>query len=185
MKRAIFLDRDGVLCKDKNLFYKGSPIVKPEQFEWEDGAKEGLHILSKLDEFLLFLVTNQSVLSTGDLTIEEFHMINSPIYKELKSYGREFDGVYFCPHPRDGGCACRKPRIGMLLRAEKELSIGLKSSYIIGDGTSDIEMGRRVGCKTILVKTGYGGRDGSYLINPDFVEDSLFEAGNLIRKLER
>ena len=92
MKKAIFMDRDGVICEEKNLFYKGYPITLPEQFEWIPHSKEALAFLSKLEDFLLIITTNQSIINKGLLSLEDFHKINSPIYSELEKYNRKFSG---------------------------------------------------------------------------------------------
>jgi len=68
------------------------------------------------------------------------------------------------------------------LKAKKEFNIDLKKSYLIGDKTSDILAGKRAGCKTILVKTGYGGRDKSFFVKPDFITKNLLEAVKIINK---
>jgi histidinol phosphatase-like enzyme len=74
----------------------------------------------------------------------------------LQSEGVALDGWYWCPHVSDSGCECRKPEAGMLLRAQRELGIDLGRSWMVGDKLSDLEAGRRVGARTVLVATGYG-----------------------------
>lgn len=175
MKRAIFIDRDGVICEDRNLFYRGAPITKPEHFKWVKNAREALKILSRM-EFLLIVVTNQSLINRGLLSVEDFHRINQPINEELRRYEKSLDGLYFCPHLQEENCECRKPKIGMLLRAREEMGIDLAQSWVIGDKTSDVKMGKDAGCRTILVLTGYGGRDYSFKVSPDFTEKDLYDA---------
>jgi D,D-heptose 1,7-bisphosphate phosphatase len=175
MKRAVFLDRDGVICKEKNLFYRDSPITNPEQFEWIPESKKAFYFLSKLENFLLVVITNQSVINKGLLNIEQFNKINQPIYNELKKYKKNLDGLYFCPHTPEERCECRKPKIGMLLQAKRDLNINLKESYFVGDKTSDIQTGKNAGCKTILVNTGWGGKDYEFDIKPDFNINNLLD----------
>jgi D,D-heptose 1,7-bisphosphate phosphatase len=181
MNRAIFFDRDGVICKEKNLFYKGFRITEPEHFEWEDGVPEALKKFSGLD-YLLVVVTTQSQIGRGLMSTEKLSMINKPIYDELKKYNRTLDGFYFCPHVPQDNCDCRKPKIGLMLRAKNDLSIDLENSWMMGDTTSDILAGNIARCKTILVKTGYAGRDGQFSIEPDFTAESLLNAYNTIVK---
>ena len=181
MKKAIFMDRDGFICEEKNLFYKGSPITLPEQFEWIPQSKEALAFLSKLENTLLVIITNQSSINKGILSLENFHKINKPIYDELRKNNRNLDGLYFCPHLPEENCGCRKPKRGMVLQAKKDLNINLNKSYFIGDKTSDIKTGKNAGCKTVLVRTGYGGRDYKFNIKPDFITENLWEARLLIK----
>ena len=175
------MDRDGVICEEKNLFYKGSPITLPEQFEWIPQSKEALAFLSKLENTLLVIITNQSSINKGILSLENFHKINKPIYDELRKNNRNLDGLYFCPHLPEENCGCRKPKMGMVLQAKKDLNIDLNKSYFIGDKTSDIKTGKNAGCKTVLVRTGYGGRDYKFNIKPDFITENLWEARLLIK----
>lgn len=175
MNKAIFMDRDGVICEEKNLFYNGSPITRPEQFEWIPESKKAFSFLSSLEDFLLVVVTNQSSINKGLLSVEDFYKINQPIYDELKKYGRNLDGLYFCPHIPGEGCECRKPQIGMLLQAKRDLDIDLEKSYFIGDKTSDIKAGNDAGCRTILSLTGYGGKDFQFDAIPNFIISNLLE----------
>jgi len=176
MNKAIFIDRDGVICEEKNLFYKGYRIVKPEHFEWVMNSKKAIEVLSKLKDFKLILISNQSGINRNLITIEDFHKINQPLYNELEKNRLVFNGIYICPHLSSENCNCRKPKTGMILQAKEDLDIDFEKSYIIGDQTSDIKMGKDVGCKTILVKTGYGGVDNSFNVNPDFIVENLLEA---------
>lgn len=184
MNQAIFFDRDGVICKEKNLFYRGYPLTKPEHFEWEDFSREALQRFSSLD-FLLILITNQAQINRGLLTSKDLYEINKPIYEELRKYGRFLDGFYFCPHLPEEKCECRKPEIGMFKKARQDLDIDLKNSWLIGDTTSDIKAGKNAGCKTILVQTGYAGKDNQFIINSDFIAKNLIEAYDLIQNESR
>lgn len=179
MNKAIFIDRDGVLCKEKNMYNQGTPITRPEHFEWIPEAKEALAYLSKL-EYLLVLTTNQPLINQGLITLKDFYEINKPIYEELNKHNKELN-VYFCPHIPKENCVCRKPRIGMLLNAKKELDIAFHQSYIIGDKTCDIQAGKNAGCKTILVLTGYGGKDNQYVVKPDYTINNLLELKGILK----
>ena len=176
MRSAVFLDRDGVLCKDKNIFYKGKPVTM-DNFDMEEDSVEGLRYISSRD-YLIFLITNQSAIGRGITTEEEFQRVNRKI-EELA--GIKFNGIYYCPHKKEDNCRCRKPKIEMLLRAKREFMIDLENSYVIGDKTSDIKMGVDAGCKTILVKTGYGGRDDTCLVKPDSVIKTLKDISIVIK----
>lgn len=175
-KRAIFLDLDGVVRKEKNLFYTGSPVAKPEHFEWEIGSQEAMQKFSGLKDFFIVIITNQSQIGRNLLKKEDFYEINRPIFEEFRRYNRILDGLYFCPHSEQEKCSCRKPKIGMLLSAKSDLGIDLNRSWVIGDKTSDVKTGKNARCRTIMVRTGYGGRDRLFKVTPDFIVNNLLEA---------
>jgi D-glycero-D-manno-heptose 1,7-bisphosphate phosphatase len=183
MKPAIFLDRDGVLCKEKNFFYNGKPLIFPEEFEWEEGSKESLGILAK-SKFYIMIVTNQSAIEKNILTMDMFHEINSPLYKEIENNGGKFEGVYICPHKKETNCLCRKPLIGMIEKVIKDKKVDIENSYLVGDKTSDILFGKNLGCKTVLVKTGYGGLDKIYNVKADFIFENLYFFSKYLEKRE-
>ena len=101
--------------------------------------------------------------------------------------GAKIDAFYYCPHHPEKGfegeraelkieCECRKPKPGLLLKAREDFHVNMGASYMIGDQTSDILAGKNAGCKTILVETGYGGKDKKYKIEPDFKAGNILEA---------
>ena len=107
--------------------------------------------------------------------------------------GAYIDGLYFCPHHKDKGfpgevaelkfdCDCRKPKIGMLLKASKDYNIDLNQSIVIGDSTLDIKMAENAHMKSILVKTGQAGLDNRYSVKPDEVVEDLLSAVKMIIK---
>ena len=102
----------------------------------------------------------------------------------LEAEGVQLDGIYFCPHTPEDRCACRKPAPGLIELASKELRFDLRSSIVIGDKACDIELGRRVGARTILVRTGYGAQS-EQSVAADYVVDNLSAAVEIIRKLPR
>ncbi|PYT52432.1 MAG: HAD family hydrolase [Acidobacteria bacterium] len=149
MRRAVFLDRDGVL--NRALIRDGrpySPSGLPE-VEILSGVPEACQRLRR-DGFLLVVVTNQPEVARGHLTrqtVEEIHgLLRSRI---------PLDDVRVCYHDDLDGCDCRKPRPGMLLAAARDLNIDLSRSFVVGDRWRDIEAGRRAGCRTILIDHGY------------------------------
>ena len=181
MSKAIFLDRDGTINVDKEYVYK------VEDFEFEKGAVQGLKLLQNLG-YRLIIVTGQSGIGRGKYSEEDYHKFMNYLYLQLGRRNILIDGEYFCPHHPEKGigkykkdCNCRKPKTGMLEKAVEKLGVNLKESLVIGDKTDDIEMGRRAGCKTILVKTGKAGKDGNYKVTPDYIADSLEEAAKIIK----
>ncbi len=143
-KRAVFLDRDGVICYD--VHYMSSP----DQFRLMPGVGEGIRKLNEAG-FLVIVVTNQSGLRRGLITEENLKKIHERMIRELSSYGARIDDIYVCPCLPEEDCDCRKPKPGMILEAAKKHNIELSSSYMIGDKQIDADAGKAAGCKTILI----------------------------------
>lgn len=179
-QKAIFIDRDGVINKEVNLLYE------PKQLKLIEGAVEAIKRLNN-SEYLVIVITNQPVVARGLCTEEDIKEIHKKLETLLGEHGAFIDRIYYCPHHPDKGypnenkkykieCNCRKPNIGMLLKAEKEFNIEKKLSFIIGDTTTDIQTGINYGIQTILVKTGYKGVDKKFSAKADYVFQDLKEA---------
>ena len=150
MKKAVFLDRDGVI----NERIENGYVTNWKEFQFLPGVKEAIGSLKK-QSFLIIIVTNQRGIARGLMTEEDLREIHRRMQKEL---GEEnIDAIYFCPHNEDEGCECRKPKPGLFLTAQKKFKIDFSSSYIIGDSESDMEAGETLGLKRIFV-----GRDVDY-----------------------
>jgi D-glycero-D-manno-heptose 1,7-bisphosphate phosphatase len=148
--RAIFLDRDGVICGNRSDYIKSW-----DEFIFLARAREGLARLAALD-MPIVVVTNQSAINRNLLSVETLTEIHRHMVTEIKVAGGRIDRIYYCPHRPDEGCRCRKPRPGMLKRAAADLGIELKGSYMIGDAWTDVQAGLSVGCTSFLVLTGRG-----------------------------
>jgi D-glycero-D-manno-heptose 1,7-bisphosphate phosphatase len=129
----------------------------------------------------VIVVTNQSGVGRGYFPEALVHTVHELMTQQLQAAGAHLDAIYYCPHTSADACDCRKPKPGMLERAAREHSIDLRSSFVIGDRHGDIELARRAGASSILVRTGYG--EGEYLWNaskwpfqPDFVAADLADA---------
>jgi D,D-heptose 1,7-bisphosphate phosphatase len=149
VKRAVFLDRDGVLVKDTG--YVTNPELLPRVAE----------AIKLLKGFLIVVVTNQAGVAKGYFTELQVIDTNFQIKSTLGKQSAFIDKFYYCPHHPKGtvekytkNCACRKPNIGMFKKAELELDIDLERSFMVGDKLSDIEAGESAGCKTILIGSG-------------------------------
>ena len=148
---GVFLDRDGTLTRPYHH------PTRPEHLVPSDGIVEPLRRLASA-EVALVIVTNQSALARGLLTDAGFAAAQSSFERKLAEVGLHFDGVYHCPHHPDGvvaslavRCGCRKPEPGLLVRAAADHGIDLTRSWMVGDQLSDVEAGRRAGCRTVLV----------------------------------
>jgi D-glycero-D-manno-heptose 1,7-bisphosphate phosphatase len=171
LKSAVFLDRDGVV--NKAIVRNGLPYSprQIEEFAILDGVKDAVTLLHKLD-FQVVVVTNQPDVARAKLTydtLEEFHRI---IMEKIGI--RHF---YSCFHLDSDGCNCRKPKIGLFLRAAQDLSLDLKSSFLVGDRWKDIQAGQEVGCKCFFVEYNYAEKRPKPPFNTVF---SLLEAAIMI-----
>ena len=171
-KKAIFLDRDGVINKEVNY------LSDPDEFELLEGTAEALKLL-KEQNYLLIVITNQSGLARGYFTEETLSDIHNKMKRLLKEKGVKLDDIFYCPHhPKfTGECSCRKPKPGMILNAQDKYKIDLKRSYMVGDTLSDIKAGKNAGCKTVFVLTGHGSEEQAEIdsVNPDFIYPNLLE----------
>jgi D-glycero-D-manno-heptose 1,7-bisphosphate phosphatase len=144
MNRAVFMDRDGTVIVDV-----GYPR-RPDDVQLLPDALAGLRRLSELG-LKLVLISNQSGVGRGLVSPEEAAAVHERFVRELERGGVHLDGAYYCPHAPSDACSCRKPSPEMLERAARELDLDLASSFMVGDRESDLEAGRRAGCKTILL----------------------------------
>lgn len=174
MKRAVFLDRDGVINRKAP---EGQYITAWEQIEFLSGVGDALRDL-KRGGFLLIVVTNQSAVSRDELSLDVLESIHRKILLHLAKEGAAVDAIYYCPHDRNANCQCRKPMPNMLLQAAEEHGIDLSQSWMVGDAATDIQAGRAAGCRTISLLP--PGSDGTVSPVPDFKANSLQEAARLI-----
>jgi histidinol-phosphate phosphatase family protein len=143
-RRAVFLDRDGTIIADCN--YPRDPAM----VRLLPGAAAALARLRDAG-FALVLVSNQSGIARGMVTAGQAAQVHLRLIDLLAKEGVCLDGAYYCPHGPEDGCDCRKPAPGMLLRAAAFLDIDPAQSFLVGDKQSDIEAGRRVGCRTVFL----------------------------------
>jgi len=181
---AVFLDRDGTLNVERSY------IRRPEEFELIPGVGPALRRLREAG-FRLIVVTNQAVIARGEATEADVARIHRHLEWELGKDGAYLDAIYFCPHHPDAGfpgerpelkivCDCRKPAPGLVEQACRDLDIDPAASWMIGDHTRDIEMARRAGLRSILVRTGHAGADGAFDIQPDHIAADLPAAAQII-----
>jgi D-glycero-D-manno-heptose 1,7-bisphosphate phosphatase len=148
---AVFLDRDGVLIENRANYVR----------EWSQVSvypKTYSSLISIQDAgYKIVVVTNQSAVGRGLITVETANEINERLVDLIRENGGQVDGVYLCPHRPEDDCECRKPKPGLLLQAAQELSLDFSRSWMVGDAWSDMLAGQAVGLRgTILVRTGRG-----------------------------
>lgn len=183
-RAAVFLDRDGTLNVEKGF------LASQDGIELLPGVGAALKTLRQAG-YSLVVLTNQPVIARGEASEADVAAIHRRLEWELGKEGAYLDAVYLCPHHPDRGfagerpelkivCQCRKPGIAMVEQACRELTLNAAASWMIGDQTRDIEMARRAGLRSILVRTGTAGRDGNFSATPDFIADDLRAAADLI-----
>lgn len=146
MKKAIFLDRDGVINLERKDYVKSI-----KEFQINEDVPKAIAVL-KEKGFLVIVITNQSAINRKLLTIEILDEIHNHLQKNLRDHNTSIDYFYFCPHRPDEKCECRKPNPGMLLKAAQEHNIEMNQSFMIGDSLTDIQAAEKAGCKGMLLK---------------------------------
>lgn len=181
---AIFIDRDGTIVRDVDLLHRVEDL---ELFPFSTLAIKKINS----SDYLSFLITNQPIVARNLCDISMVAQIHNKLETILGREGAYLNDIYFCPHHPDKGyieenpdlkvdCDCRKPKTGMISEAVKEYNVDIESSWFIGDTTTDIQTGINAGLKTILLRSGKGGRDEKYQCQPDFFLDDLSSAVDFI-----
>ncbi len=166
---AVFVDRDGTI--NEHVEYLSDPAL----FKEIPGSFAALKSLRDLG-YRIVIVTNQPGIGLGYFSREDFFAVNREMMRQATKSGCAIDKIYFCPHSKADGCLCRKPSTHFLERAEQELNVDLARSFVIGDMSSDVQLGKNGGCRSVLVKTGRGGDDGICEAKADAEVASLAEA---------
>ena len=143
-----FLDRDGTLNRDSKAYVTSPAALKIYAF-----AARAVALLNRKG-YRVVVLTNQSGVARGYMTLTRSMAINLKLVRELRRGGAAIDAVYFCPHGPDDGCRCRKPSPGLIEEALKDSPADMKRSFMAGDKSSDLELARRAGLKGRLVLTG-------------------------------
>jgi len=179
LQKVVFLDRDGVINRESSDYIKSWA-----EFEFLPGSIAAIKRLTE-NGFSTILITNQSIVDRNMVSRKTLDHIHEKMKKAVKSRGGDIKDVFFCPHKPEDDCGCRKPKPGMILKAQKKHGIDLSTSAMVGDSAKDIECARNAGCaNTVLVKTGNGTYAERILTQqcnfPDYVAKDLNEAANWI-----
>ncbi|MGC8659304.1 MAG: D-glycero-alpha-D-manno-heptose-1,7-bisphosphate 7-phosphatase [Desulfomonilaceae bacterium] len=146
-RRAIFLDRDGVINRK---LPEDHYVRRPSEFELLPEVLKALAIFRDIG-FALVVVTNQRGIARGMMTFDDLDIVHNFMKTLFKDAGLHIDGLYYCPHDKTDYCYCRKPAPGMILEAAKNLDIDLGSSFMVGDSKSDVKAGKNAGVKSVLI----------------------------------
>jgi D-glycero-D-manno-heptose 1,7-bisphosphate phosphatase len=181
VKPAIFLDRDGTLSHEVGYV---NHVSRYRPFPW---AAQTIRAINRAG-WLAVVVTNQAGVARGYFPASMIEAVHQKPRAAVEPGGARFDAIYHCPHHPSVGeppwrkdCDCRKPRPGMLRRAERELGANLSRSWVVGDRIGDCEMAWGVGARGALVRTGYGLGElendaASWRRQPDLVADDCLAA---------
>ena len=172
-KRAVFLDRDGVLSVEG-----GEYVTCAEKLHLLPGVGTAIARLNAAG-YKVIVFTNQAGVGRGYLTLEALNAIHERLQCEISKAGGTITAIYACPHAPEAGCTCRKPLPGMLLQAARAHNIDLKQSYAVGDSPRDIAAGQAAGCHTLLVLCGHTASYEAATFPaplPDYVFDNLVAA---------
>jgi D-glycero-D-manno-heptose 1,7-bisphosphate phosphatase len=176
-RRYVILDRDGTIIKEHNH------LTDKALVELIPGVASGLLQMRELGLGLV-IVTNQSAIGRGILDYQRLDAIHARMKELLYQEGVTLDGIFFCPHTPEDNCTCRKPKVGLVELAFKELRFNTRECFIVGDKPCDIELGKRIGGITFLVRTGYGSQvEISQTIQADYVVDNLQAASNIMKQI--
>jgi D-glycero-D-manno-heptose 1,7-bisphosphate phosphatase len=174
-RRFVLLDRDGTLIQERHY------LALVEDVELLPASGQGLRLLNQLGLGLAVL-TNQSGLSRGYFDQDTLNAIHARMKQLLANEGVSLAGRYVCPHGPDDGCDCRKPNPGLVHRAAAECKFDPATCFVIGDKPCDIELGRRLGATTFLVRTGYGSFYERECPRTGYIVDDLVSAAQIIRE---
>ena len=196
MKRAVFLDRDGVInamVYNVEFGLVDSP-ANPREFTLLPRVPDAIRVINALG-FLVVVISNQPGIAKGKFSVSLLEAMTHQMVSELAAKGSRIDSVYYCYHHPEGvikayrkTCDCRKPKPGMLLRAAKELDIALDQSYFIGDGITDMQAGQAAGTTNLLVYPSFKcyicEELNRHHVQPHYIVPSLHDGVKLIQQVE-
>jgi D-glycero-D-manno-heptose 1,7-bisphosphate phosphatase len=177
MRKAAFLDRDGVINRKAR---EGEYVTRWEEMQILPGVSDAIGLLNRAG-FRVIVVSNQRCVAKGVITTADLEALHRRLCEVLAGAGATIDAIYYCPHETQPPCHCRKPQPGMLLDAARDHDIDLGASWMIGDSQADVEAGKSAGCNTALLAEGESGAKQE----PSTVAPSLLDAVQHILQLEK
>ncbi len=183
--KFLFIDRDGVINKDPGGWTEHSYVTRWEDFHFIPGAKEALKLL-KDNGYDIIIISNQGGVSKNYFSHSALDKITRQMLREIEAAGAKILKTYYCIHQDSDNCDCRKPKTGMLRQAARDLGIKAEGAYFIGDGKMDVEAGKAMGIKTVLVLSGKTPLEDvdKWELKPDHVFKDLLEAVKFILRGE-
>ena len=172
----VFLDRDGVI----NKRLKGY-VSSLDEFQFLPKAQKAIKLFHQ-NRFRVIVVSNQAGVGRGLVKKEELKRVTDSMVREVRASGGDILAVYYCPCRKEDHCSCRKPNPGLLLSAAQEFDIDLENSWMIGDELKDMQAGKAVGAKTILVDTPINRVPKKHRQKVDYGAKDLLAAYEIIKK---
>ncbi len=148
--KLIILDRDGVISHDSDQFIKS-----PDEWHPIEGSLEAIARLNQWG-WRVVVASNQSGIGRGLFGMDTLNAIHDKMIKSLARVGGRIDAIFFCPHPADSTCDCRKPKPGMFHQIAERFNVELRGVPAVGDGLRDVQAATAAGCTPYLVLTGKG-----------------------------
>ncbi len=161
-ERLIILDRDGVINYNRR-----DHIKSPEEWEALPGSLDAIARLCRAG-YRVAVITNQSGVARGLFSINTLNRIHRKMLDQLQAAGGEISAIFFCPHMKDDGCECRKPKPGMFLELAERLKCSLRGTYALGDSMRDLEAAHAANASPVLVESGDGRETARELSAPQF-----------------
>jgi D-glycero-D-manno-heptose 1,7-bisphosphate phosphatase len=192
MEKAVFLDRDGVI--NELIYHEEQGIIDSpftvDQLKIIGGVPEAIRMLRDAG-YKIIVVSNQPGIAKKHMSMKTFEAIRQHLIEELIGENANVDAEYYCMHHPQAQipelkviCDCRKPEPGLIIKAADELDIDLKSSWMVGDGLTDIQAGKSAGCRTILIgkeKCELCRRMEEDNARPDYICENLLQAASIIK----
>jgi histidinol-phosphate phosphatase family protein len=175
--KTVFLDRDGVIIRKAR---EGEYIADWSEVEFLPGSLEAIGRLHR-EDFKVIVVTNQRGIATGKIKISNLEEIHARMSTVVSRNDGMISAIYYCPHQVEENCNCRKPKPGMLLFAAEAHRLNLTECWMVGDSLTDVEAGRRAGCRTALISSSFGASAPA----PDICEKTLPMVVERILEAER
>lgn len=148
LKKAVFLDRDGVI--NEVLTDRVKFVNRPKDLYFLPGVPEAIRKLNAVFDFI-FVVTNQGGVGLGFMKESQLKTIHDHMMTELKKEGATIHDVAYCPHKPKAGCECRKPKSKLIVDLSEKYDVDLSQSYMVGDTDTDIIAGKRAGTKGVFL----------------------------------
>lgn len=171
-RAAVFLDRDGTIIEDRGH------LSLPSQVSFFEDTVPALRRMN--EHFELFLVTNQSGVARGFLTLQDVECVNAHVLSYLAGFGIKISATYVCPHDPADGCECIKPKPYFICKAAKEHGIDISRSFAIGDHPHDVQFAENAGARGIYVLTGHGTKHRQELETRTLIAAGIEEATDII-----
>jgi D-glycero-D-manno-heptose 1,7-bisphosphate phosphatase len=172
--KLIFIDRDGVVVRFPGI---GKYVTCEDEFEILPNVAEGLKVLNDAG-YEVIMISNQGCVAKGLITQKTLDELTERMRTNLAQKGGKIAQVFYCPHQTSDNCECKKPKTELFKQALRGRSVDIASLYMIGDSPADIGAGKTLGCKTILVLSGFTkeGDLATFTPKPDIVKKDLLEA---------